>query len=451
MLTRDEALNVLEMAIRCSSADQTEVMLHGSEHGLTRLANGSIHQNVHITNLSAHVRAVVGKRVGVATSNRLSGDGLRALVERAVAVAKVSEPNAEFDSLPGPGEYVFSAGTLASPVPDIDEDAFSPTGRADAALTIINTARGNGATAFGHVSTDVSMLAVGNSLGVRAHHAWTACSVMAIATLGDASGYAQWSGQSLVGAPTGGTAAHAVSKCLAAEAAGMVEPGRYTVILEPPAVAEMLGMLAYMGLGATQYQEGRSFLSGKLGENLVGENITLRDDTYHPLSIPLPFDFEGVPRRVVPFFESGVAKGVVYDSYTARKEGRESTGHALPAPNTYGPIPLHLVLEGGAQTREELIACVERGILVTRFHYVNIVHPTEAIITGMTRDGTFLIEDGAVTKAVNKLRFTQSILEALSRVSGLERALTLVSGEGMHCVVPALRIEDFNFTSASPE
>ncbi|HOF89367.1 MAG TPA: metallopeptidase TldD-related protein, partial [Armatimonadota bacterium] len=295
------------------------------------------------------------------------------------------------------------------------------------------------------------VLAVGNSRGVRAHHAWTACSLMAIATLGDASGYAQWSGRSLAGAPAGETAAHAVSKCLAADVTGTVEPGRYTVILEPPAVAEMLGLLAYMGLGATQYQEGRSFLSGKVGERLVGENITLRDDTYHPLSIALPFDFEGVPRQVVPFFERGVAKGVVYDSYTARKEGRASTGHALPAPNTYGPIPLHLVLEGGTRTREELIAGVERGILVTRFHYVNIVHPAEAIITGMTRDGTFLIENGAVTKAVNKLRFTQSMLEALQHVSDLERALTLVSGEGMYCVVPTLRIEGFHFTSASPE
>jgi PmbA protein len=451
MLTRDEALNLLEVALRHATAEQTEVMLYGSDHGLTRLANGGIHQNVRISNLSAHVRAVIGKRVGVATSNRVSGGGLAELVERAEALARVSEPNADFGSLPGPGEYVFSTGTLASPAPVIDADAFSPSGRADAALAIITTGKGNDASAFGHVSTTIGTLVVGNSLGVRAYHAWTECSVMAIMTIGDASGYAQWSGSSLGDAPVEAIAASATGKCLAAEVTGTVEPGRYTVILEPPAVAEMLSMLAYMGLGATQYQDGRSFMSGKLGQSLVGENITLRDDAHHPLSIPAPFDFEGVPRHIVPFFEGGVAKEVVYDTYTAHKDGRRSTGHALPAPNTYGPLPMHLVLEGGTQTREELIAGIERGILVTRFHYVNIVHPTEAIITGMTRDGTFLIENGAITKAVNKLRFTQSILEALSRVSGLERLLTLVSSEGMHCVVPTLRIDGFNFTSASPE
>jgi predicted Zn-dependent protease len=453
MLARDEALNLLEVALRHSTAEQTEVMLFDSDMGLTRLANGGIHQNVAIRNLSARVRAVVGQRVGVVTSNRLTGDGLRELVDRAMAVAQVAEPNSEFGGLPGPAQegHVFTSGTLSSPAPAIDADAFSPAGRSDAALLMIHTANAQDAVAFGHVATGIDALAVGNSLGVRAHHAWTTSTVMAIMTQGQASGYAQWSGASLADAPVAETAARAVGKCLAAETVGAVEPGRYTVILEPPAVAEMLEMLAYMGLGATQYEEGRSFMSGKLGQRLVGDNITLHDDTYHPMTISLPFDFEGQPRRRVPFFEGGVAKDVVYDSYTARKVGRHSTGHALPAPNPHGPMPMHLVLHGGTETREGLIADVERGILVTRFHYVNIIHPTEATITGMTRDGTFLIEHGAVTQAVNKLRFTQSILEAMSHVTGLERDLTLVSGEGMHCVVPTLRIEGFNFTSASPD
>jgi predicted Zn-dependent protease len=441
MLTRDEALNLLALALQHSTADQTEVMLTTGDEGITRLANGGIHQNVAIADVGARVRAVVGKRIGVATANILDGNGLRALVDRAIRIARVCEPNPDFHSLPEPETIT---GLPASAI------SVTPEERADAAGAMIATARGNGVTAAGHVTSARRMLAIGNSLGVRAHHAWTESTLMAIMTRGDASGYAQWSGTTLADAPAAEIAAHAAEKCLAGDQPGTIEPGRYTVILEPPAVAEMLSMLAMMGLGATPFQEGRSFMSGKIGEPLAGANISLADDAYHPLTVQIPFDYEGVPKHVVPIFEHGTAKGVVYDSYTAQREGRHSTGHALPAPNAYGPVPLHLVLHGGTESRDSLLAGVERGILVTRFHYVNIVHPTETIFTGMTRDGTFLIEHGTVTRAVNKLRFTQSILEALCHVSSLERDLTLVNQEGLYCVVPTLRIEGFNFTSASP-
>ena len=444
MLHRDAMLALLERALRYSSADQTEVVLSSSTRGLTRLANGGIHQHVAVSDTTARVRAALGQRIGVATSNTLDDDGLRTVVERAIAIARVSEPNPDFTTLP--------ASPPAVPATDWDDamiDTLSPERRAAMAAILTETAAGNNITAAGHIATSLSALAVGNSLGTRAYHHWTDCGVMAIMTRDAASGYAAWDGALPDDAPVAHIAGIASGKCLAGEHPVSVTPGPYTVILEAPAVAEMLVMLAFIGLGATALLEGRSCLSERIGETLVGENITLRDDTYYPGMITLPFDFEGVPRQVVPFFDRGVARGVVYDSLTAHRAGTgyASTGHALPAPSPEGPFPLHLVLEPGTASREQMIAGVERGILVTRFHYVNIVHPKETILTGMTRDGAFLIEHGAISRPVHNLRFTQSILSALSHVTALENRLALVNQENLYCLAPALRIEEFNFTS----
>jgi predicted Zn-dependent protease len=196
-------------------------------------------------------------------------------------------------------------------------------------------------------------------------------------------------------------------------------------------------------------QEGRSFLNGHFGEQLVGENITLWDDGLDPAGVPMAFDFEGVPKRRVTFFDRGIARDVVYDSYTAGREGKESTGHALPAPNTYGPLPLNLFLAPGDADQAALLRGIDRGLWVTRFHYVNVVHPTKAILTGMTRDGTFLIEDGEITRPVHNLRFTQSVLEALSQVEAIGRDAQMLQDELGGTRVSGLRIGQFTFSSAT--
>lgn len=443
MLDYDVTRSLLEVALDYSQADQTEITLGRAEGGLTRLANGGIHQNVALTDNTVRVRAVIGKRSGVVTGNRISADDLKALVDQAIAVARVSEPNPEFDSLPAPRTVT------PTPTPDLDPADFTPERRAEIAEVLAQTGAGAGLTAAGHVSSGISTLAIGNSLGVRAYHRWSTGSVMSIMTDQDASGYAVWDGYTLKNAPAAEVAARAGGICQASRNPQPLEPGHYTVILDPPAVTEMLTMLGFMGLGATPYQEGRSFMSGKFGEQLAGSNITLRDDAYAPGMVTVPFDYEGMPKEVVIFFADGVAKGVVYDSQTAHKAGGEqhSTGHALPAPNTYGPIPWNLVLAKGGESYEQMIRGIERGVLVTRFHYVNVVHPKETILTGMTRDGTFLIEHGAISRPVKNLRFTQSILDALRHVSAIENRQHLINNEGIYCLAPALRIEEFAFTS----
>ncbi len=215
------------------------------------------------------------------------------------------------------------------------------------------------------------------------------------------------------------------------------------MILEPVAVGELVTFLGYLGMGALALQEGRSFLTGKLGGKVAGDNVTIWDDGTDGRGLAMPFDWEGQPKRKVTLIENGIGRGVVYDSYTATREKRETTGHALPAPNTAGPLPLNMFLAPGEASLDEMVASTRRGILVTRFHYVNVVHERETILTGMTRDGTFLIENGKRTKPLKNLRFTQSVLGALSMVEMIGKECALAE----YAYVPALKVGKFSFTS----
>jgi predicted Zn-dependent protease len=210
--------------------------------------------------------------------------------------------------------------------------------------------------------------------------------------------------------------------------------------------------MGYTGFSALALQEGRSFMTGKLGEQIVDEGVRIWDDGLDPAGIPWPFDFEGVPKERVDLIVDGVARGVVYDTYRAAQEaGKASTGHALPAPNRLGPFPLNVFFGTGDTTLEEMIAGTERGIYVTRFHYTRPVEPKEVVITGMTRDGTFLIEDGEIAYPVKNLRFTQSYVEALNHVEGIGRDARLLPGLASIArdSVPALKLGAFNFTGAT--
>ncbi|MBU0608123.1 MAG: TldD/PmbA family protein, partial [Armatimonadetes bacterium] len=237
----------------------------------------------------------------------------------------------------------------------------------------------------------------------------------------------------------------ATEKCRTSRDPQSLPPGEYTVILEAEAVADMVMMLGMYGLGAMALQEGRSFMSGRIGEKLCGDNISIWDDGHDPRGHRLACDFEGVPKQRVPLITNGVAEGVVWDSYTANKEGRQSTGHGLPAPNSWGPVPINVFVGAGDSSVADMIAQTERGVLVTRFHYTNMVHPIKTVLTGMTRDGTFLIEGGQIAGAVKNLRFTQSILEALSCVSLIAREGKLAD----YVWAPAMRVDCFTFSSGT--
>lgn len=430
-------LDLASAALAACECDQAEVIVSGTDSSLTRFAESCIHQNVSERNATVSVRAILGKRIGCARGNELTREGAQAVAGRALDLARVSAENARFVSLPAPEPLpsvtAFFEATAGS----------TPEARAATARAIAERAARSGCVASGSLSAESSEVAVANSLGVHAYAPATQASLVLVVSDGESSGYAEWRGADISRLDVEAVAERATRKCAEGRGAQEAEPGQYTVVLEPPAVADMLSLLAYVGLGALAYQEGRSFLSGRLGERVVGENITIWDDATDPRQLAFPFDWEGVPKRKVVMIEKGVARTPVYDSYTAAIEGRASTGHALPAPNTYGPMPLHLFMGEGEASLEDMIASTERGILVTRFHYTNVVHERQTTITGMTRDGTFLIERGQVTRPLRNLRFTQSIVEALGRVELVGREAVLCE----YAHVPPLKVTRFAFTS----
>ncbi len=443
MLGADRLRAVANQVIEASPANQTEVMISANESALTRFANSTIHQNVFQATVDVRVRAVIGTRVGVATTNQLGERSLIEAAQRAFESATVAPENPEFKGLPGP-----------LPIPDVSAYSsataeYTPEQRARDVKAICDRALGNGVNAFGAWSTSAYELAVANSRGIWAYAPRTHASLKIVVMASNGTGYAERTGIDASRLDVAGAGEEAVTKALRARDPVAIEPGVYTVVLEPYAVGTIIDYLAYMGLDALSVQEGRSFMAGRFGERLAGENITLWDDGLDPNGVPIPFDFEGVPKQRVTFLDRGVATAVVYDSFTAGREGKQSTGHALPAGTGYGPVPLNLFLAPGDADEAGLLAGVRRGLWVTRFHYVNVVHPKQTLLTGMTRDGTFLIEDGQITRPVRNLRFTQSVLQALSNVEAIGRERRMLQDEVGGTCVPALRIGSFNFTSVT--
>ncbi len=431
---------LLEKILHYSQAEQTEVVYLGTESALTRFANNYIHQNVAESNHEVRVRAVLGKRVGVAVTNRLDDASLRRVTEQALEIARVQPENPEFHSLPEARPII--------PAPGYNEQTaqFTPEERARRVGVIVRLAKERGLESAGAFSTAASQTAVANSPGIFAYEprAESECHAVVMADAGG-SGYTKRVATDVATIDVESMAREAVSKAERSRNPIDIELGEYPVVLDAYAVADMLQTLGFMGLSATTVQEERSFMNGQFGQQIVHPSVTIYDDGHDAAGLPQAFDYEGVPKQRVVMIDRGVANAVVYDSFTAYREGKPNTGHAFPAPNPYGPLPMHTMMEAGNASMEELIKGVERGLYVTRFHYTNTVHPVKTLFTGMTRDGTFLIEHGELTSPVKNLRFTQSILAALRDVQAIGRERIQCS-DYVTVVAPALRTARFNFT-----
>jgi predicted Zn-dependent protease len=301
------------------------------------------------------------------------------------------------------------------------------------------------------MTTATNVLAVANSNGVFAERTSTVVDATTVVIGGDSSGWAQASGWKLDSVNWETLSDEAIKKVRMGETRVACEPGEYAVVLDPYATADILEMLAFDGMGALAFQEERSWLNGRLGEKKMSDSVTIVDDGLDSSGIPMPFDFEGQPKRIVPIVENGTCKNVVYDSYTAGRQGVTTTGHATPPSPTdkYGPLPLNLFLRPGTATVDEMIRSTSRGLYITRFWYTRTVHPRDMVVTGMTRDGTFVIIDGEIIGATKSMRFTQSYVEALSNVSAIGiRPRILKSGFGT-TTVPEIKLDQFRFTSAT--
>jgi predicted Zn-dependent protease len=220
------------------------------------------------------------------------------------------------------------------------------------------------------------------------------------------------------------------------------------VILEPAAVLDLVGQM-FGDFSATSVNDSRSFLTDRLGTKLFGDNIHISDDVAHPLQAGVPFDGEGVPRRKLTLVDAGVPRELAYSRSSAHRDGVEPTGHGFPLPNEVGEAPLNIVIAGGSTSVDEMIASTDRGILVTRLWYIREVEPYDKIMTGMTRDGTFLIENGCVTRGLRNFRFNQGIIELLNNVEALSPAVRASGEETFDMVVPAMKVRNFNFTEVT--
>jgi PmbA protein len=441
-----EALRLAETAIEHAlreGATEAEALVTREDSGLTRFANSQIHQNVAERNATVNLRFVTGRRVAVASSDRTDDESLRRLASNAAAIARVVEELEDWAGLPGPTPIValaaaFSDGTAGA----------TPEFRADAVRAVIAGADEAGVTAYGSFSTGTETTAVANTKGTRAAGTRTTAQLITVSMgPGGGTGYAEAAAVDATTIDARALGREASEKARATANPASVEPGDYEVVLEEYAVVDLLDMLGYLGFSALAVQEERSFV--EIGKRVGTDLVTIRDDGHDPAALPMAFDYEGVAKQRVDLIDRGVCRGVVHDSQTAARAGVSSTGHGLPAPNPYGPFPMNMVMEPGFTSREELIGGMERGLLVTRFHYTNPVHPKLAIVTGMTRDGTFLVEGGRIVGPVRNLRYTQSYLEALDRTVAVGRDRRLLRGFLGGVAVPAMRIESWTFTGAT--
>ena len=434
-----EVKDFIDTLLQASPAQQTEVMVTEWDNALTRFANNGIHQNVAERDVSVRVRVVKDGKTGVASINQMNEKAAADVLKRAIAIADL-QSKGEVVPMPGPAKSqpvgAWSDATAGA----------TPEERADFVETVCAKAKRAGLKAFGAFSTGAEQFAIANSLGVYHYHRSTDAVINSV-VMGEAgSGYADRGAISVGDLDKNEIADEVIDKTQRNQNAQPIEPGVYEVVLEEYAVAEMLEFMSYTGFSALALQEDRSFM--RLGERVTGESVSIWDDGLDTTGLPAPFDFEGVPKQRVDLIKKGVATGVVYDMMTATKEGRQSTGHGLPAPNTEGPFAINLFMQPGSVPKPDLVSDIKRGIWVTRFWYVRIVHPKLSIITGMTRDGTFLIENGKVTRPVKDLRFTQSMLQALDGTLAVGKTTKLEIGEFIGASrVPAVRLKAFTFTS----
>ncbi len=445
----DRARDALALAERVlahaerEGASECEALVMAEDAALTRFANSQIHQNVAETNVSINLRVAVGKRVGVASSGRTDDEGIRRLASSAAAIARVVEELEDWGGLPEPTPIEdvpagYARGTAEA----------SPELRADGVRAVIAAADDAGVIGYGSFSTGTETTAVANSKGVRAAGTRTVAQLLTV-SMGPngGTGYAEQSAVDATTIDAGTIGREASDKARATANAVTIDAGDYPVVLEEYAVVDLLDMLGYLGFSALAVQEERSFV--EIGKKLGSDLVSIVDDGRDPAGLPMGFDYEGVAKQRVTLLEDGVCRGVVYDAQTAARDGAASTGHGLPAPNPYGPFPLNQVMAGGSASREELIGELDRGLLVTRFHYTNPVHPKLAIVTGMTRDGTFLVEGGRILGPVKNLRFTQSYLDAIAGTVAVARERKTLKGFLGGVVVPAIRLESWSFTGTT--
>lgn len=445
MITNERAqawFDVAASAAREMGVKDVEMWLAEGEESLTRFANNGIHQNVCEESRGISIRVQEDGRTARVSTNKVSDDDIARAARQAVAMARASAVDETLLAMYG--------GQPIMPVARWDEATaeLTPGARAEAVREAIGAIAGLGQTAAGIYSSESGVSILMNSEGVFARHEETMAVFSVTATAGDSSGWAKGSAVRCGDLDTLAMARSAAEKARASAGPRVMEPGAYTVVLEPAAVLDFVGQI-FGDCGGTALAEERSFLNGREAERVFGSNITIRDDVRHALQNGAPFDGEGVARQPLDLFVNGVPREMAYSRVAARKVGKQATGHGFALPNESGEMPVNIVMEGGVYSLEELVRKMKRGILVTRLWYIREVDPFQKMLTGMTRDGTFLVEDGEIVCGVRNFRFNESVVSLLQRVEAMSRPVRASGEEAFDMVVPALLAHEFHFSEVT--
>jgi predicted Zn-dependent protease len=459
MLNQSKAADIFERIQKYSTADEVEVLFSGGKSALTRFANNVIHQNVAEENYVVSVRTAFGGRTARSTTNKLDDESLKRVVQSSERLAKVQHPDP--DLLPIPEARDGARSTQAIPVRQFAETAaITPAQRAETVKKIVSIAEKHRLTTAGIVSTAESAEGIFNSRGLADWHTQTSSEISITMLAADSSGWQKANSPNAANLNAAALAETAARKAFESAGPREIPAGKYTVILEPAAVLDIVGFM-FFDFGGLSILDQRSFLNNRVGTKLFGENIDIWDDVSHPLQSGPPFDGEGVRRQKVQLVEQGVVKRLVYARATAEKMKRSEhkdkvgpiapTGHGFPLPNEMGEAPMNIVFGAppNPTSIDQMIASTERGVLITRLWYIREVDPYEKILTGMTRDGTFYVEDGKVRHGVRNFRFNQSVIQMLSNVEAMGTPVRASGEESFDMVVPAMKVREFNFTEVT--
>lgn len=457
-MTTNRLLNLAEKTVKLAlkeGADQAQAASFMLNSELTRFANSQIHQNVASKNGGIMIKVITRKKIGTLRANTLEEKTVKDSVKQAMKIARVIPANKYFKSLPEPKKWVPIKGAF-----DPRTDACSPDYRAQKVKEVISTAHSKSKivkAVAGSFSTGSASFAISNSLGVSG---WAQVSLASInvAVISETAGSQGFGSDEQYSRFVKDIDHIRAAKQASENSVNSVKPikmapGEYEVVLSPRAVSTLVSFLGFMGFSATTYQDGESFVKYHLNEQAFDKKLTITDDARAPLTLlATPIDGEGVPKKAITLIDNGVVseKSICYDSFTAGKEkGRSSTGHALPPIVPFfgpsRPAPTNMITNPGKASIEEMIDDTKHGIYITRFHYTNPVNPTKAILTGLTRDGTFLIENGQITKPIMNLRYTDSMLSALKDIPLVGKELHLIS----NTTVPAMKLRKLRFTGAT--
>ncbi|MBN1232505.1 MAG: TldD/PmbA family protein [Candidatus Coatesbacteria bacterium] len=435
---------LIELVLKESKAEETEVIYQETENALTRFSNNVITQNVSGTLASVSIRTVKNGKTARVETNKLDKEGLKEAIKQALKATEISKADPELQKM----ESLHKYKTIKSYCEKTAN--MTPLERAEAVEKAAKASSKVGFNAAGIFSSGKVKIILANSKGLFLEQATSQADFDLTVVTENSEGWAQNTSFTIDNICIDEVVNTAIEKAEKSRFPQAHPPGKYTVIMEHAAVADLLLFMNWIGFSTKAIQEKRSYFANKLNKKIFGNNITIIDDAFNKDAPGIPFDFEGIPREQVRLIEKGVFKNMLYDRRTAKKDGKKSTGHGLPEPNLQGPFALNLCIEPGNSSVKEMIASTDKGILVTHLHYTNILNPADLTLTGMTRDGTFLIEKGKIKHPVRNYRFTESLINVFNNVELLSKDRKYVSGFFFGgALVPALKVKGFNFSSAT--